>query len=453
MAAYLATREALAIFNGADCDASIVLTRGGHCAARHLGVPLRNQIYQLSPNKTNQRNIHHHRRDSFELKNGNNRCDMEDLSHASARAMVPVLHNRYVYFQLSILAASEEALPADDHDGHLFRTKMAFTDASEEECCDDNRERGAGTAGAIKDIISIGLSTQQMTLSSPLGGGKAGLGEEVAEQNLLGKERSSRSIGLRSIDGRLILDEVSVELSATNIVDKRRMQKLHSEAKSYGKYVSSPIFGVGSTIGVLVYRGDSGGPGGCDENKREAEPTDFTSRSSLLSSSAPLPASASTPTVTSNVHGSKEASVWLSFTVDGRAVKLQSEDAGIALSVNWPRHSFDQCGEEGASVAHAAGAAAAPSAFFMTVPQGEELFPTITISSWNSIGFVAAASPGVARRDSRSAPCSAPPLFSRKVLGRFCAADIIEPSRALIGAPEGCAVYALDGSLVLSEVD
>ena len=33
VAAYLATREALAIFSGADADRSIVLTRGGHCAS------------------------------------------------------------------------------------------------------------------------------------------------------------------------------------------------------------------------------------------------------------------------------------------------------------------------------------------------------------------------------------------------------------------------------------
>ena len=35
------------------------------------------------------------------------------------------------------------------------------------------------------------------------------------------------------------------------------------------------------------------------------------------------------------------------------------------------------------------------------------------------------------------------------MLSRFCAADILEPSRKLIPAPHGCAVYGLDGSIIL----
>jgi hypothetical protein len=37
----------------------------------------------------------------------------------------------------------------------------------------------------------------------------------------------------------------------------------------------------------------------------------------------------------------------------------------------------------------------------------------------------------------------------RQVLCRFCAPDILHPHRALMGAPPGVPVYALDGSLIL----
>ena len=46
-------------------------------------------------------------------------------------------------------------------------------------------------------------------------------------------------------------------------------------------------------------------------------------------------------------------------------------------------------------------------------------------------------------------------LFSEntRVWCRFCEADIVYRSRSAIGAPTGCKVYSLDGSLLLAETD
>ena len=79
VAAYLATREALAIFNSADSDRSIMLTRGGHCAAKRQ-TALAGEEGQQSMLPIDQ------------LEPG----AIGACHDASARAMVPVLHNRYV---------------------------------------------------------------------------------------------------------------------------------------------------------------------------------------------------------------------------------------------------------------------------------------------------------------------------------------------------------------------
>jgi hypothetical protein len=58
------------------------------------------------------------------------------------------------------------------------------------------------------------------------------------------------------------------------------------------------------------------------------------------------------------------------------------------------------------------------------VPAEEELYPTVTLHS-----------PGTA------------------VMCRFSLGDILATTRAAIGAPQGVAIYAIDGSLILSETD
>ena len=58
--------------------------------------------------------------------------------------------------------------------------------------------------------------------------------------------------------------------------------------------------------------------------------------------------------------------------------------------------------------------------FAVALPKDGDLFPTLTLLSPNT-----------------------------QVFCRFCAADLVQPSRASIGAPAGVTVYALDGSLVL----
>ena len=68
----------------------------------------------------------------------------------------------------------------------------------------------------------------------------------------------------------------------------------------------------------------------------------------------------------------------------------------------------------------------APTSFTLRllVPAEEELFPTVTLHS-----------PGTA------------------VMCRFSLGDVLATTRAAIGAPQGVAVYAIDGSLILSEKD
>ena len=69
MAEYLQQQQRLAVWNASDTASGIVLTRGGHCAT----------------------------------KVGNTLC-------CSTRAMVPILRNRYIYFQMSILGDEDTVL-------------------------------------------------------------------------------------------------------------------------------------------------------------------------------------------------------------------------------------------------------------------------------------------------------------------------------------------------------
>lgn len=295
VAAYLATREALAIFNSADSDRSIMLTRGGHCAAKRQ-TALAGEEGQQSMLPIDQ------------LEPG----AIGACHDASARAMVPVLHNRYVYFQFSIL---------DENDAGTSATPLGPAKGVE----------------AATDAITVGLSTQQLPLDSPIGS-------------------KYRSIGLRS-DGRLLFEGLSYDFENPNTK-------------------AGASFGVGSTIGILVYRDDS------------------------------------SVEVKNNIP-TGSASVWLSFTINGSPIVSKG---GLASS----------------------------PAIFLSIPHNEELFPTITITTISVPSAHEVSLSGSRKTSNFNA------TETRKILGRFCAADIVNPSRHFIRAPMECTVYGLDGSLVLA---
>ena len=62
--------------------------------------------------------------------------------------------------------------------------------------------------------------------------------------------------------------------------------------------------------------------------------------------------------------------------------------------------------------------------FHLYVPMEEDLYPTLTLHSSNT-----------------------------QVMCRFCAEDILANSRDSIGAPEGVAIYAVDGSVLFESND
>ena len=95
------------------------------------------------------------------------------------------------------------------------------------------------------------------------------------------------------------------------------------------------------------------------------------------------------------------------------------------------------------SIVSKGGLASSP-AIFLSIPHNEELFPTITITTISLPSAHEVSLSGSRKTSNFNA------TETRKILGRFCAADIVNPSRHFIRAPMECTVYGLDGSLVLA---
>eukprot|EP00953_Heterococcus_sp_UTEX-ZZ885_P028790 15346-Heterococcus_DN1.PRE.1 len=286
-AEFLKRQARLAVLNGHGAADGIVLTCGHHCATK-IGTAL----------------------------------------YSSVRAMVPVLRNRYVFFQFSVTAND-----------------------------------------SVVASLSVGLSTPEMPVNTLVG-------------------TWSHSIGLCST-GQVLLSS-----------------RWYSCPPGYG------AFGVGSTIGVLVFLDGANAFQSWDGELVNAKVTFSVDGRPVDMGVQQQPQQHMQQHVPQQQQQLTNAAT---ITTANTAIGASASSAIGGQNTRQPQQ------QQTAVIQSSFGGVSSISPCAVALPKDGDLFPTLTLHSPNT-----------------------------QVFCRFCSADLICATRQAIGAPPNVPVYALDGSIVLA---
>lgn len=423
VAAYLERRHALATFNPADAHPAIALSRARHAAScRQL--PPRPALTQPPPAPAADNGVEVSSSNSTTDEGSGLDSKMADSEAASlpssgcasVRGVVPVLHNRYVYLQFSVLAAP----PPMDNNG-----------------ASGSSIGGSGIGGSAKGsgednvIMVVGLSTSGMRLDCAPGACAHSIGLTTDGRLLVGGRTYGAFAAPPATANPSGLDSAAAAARArASTTADASATSTDEEAEEVN--LSHPPrrmeFGAGSTVGMLVFR----------DNDAEDDDDEASSSSGGDASSS---------------SSSGWAAVWAAFTVDGIAVtciELNGNDEAIGAG---PGSSGSGDSNEGFG----------GSLVRLLVPRNAVVFPTAT--------FVSSGSSSSSGADSGTPGTGGGPACRLAVRGRFSAGDLVGDDRpgilsgqpgaaspkpgvptpdpcAARAAPPDCTVYALDGSIV-----
>jgi len=465
MAEYLQQQQRLAVWNASDTAPGIVLTRGGHCAT----------------------------------KVGNTLC-------CSTRAMVPILRNRYIYFQMSILGdedtvlaslsagVSTSQMPLNTLVGSwtssigLCSTGQILIGSRWFPCSGDQTFGCGSTLGVLVylddshsvehwegSMVHAGvwftLNGRPVDAPVPAAAAAAELNAAASARDTLSPRGTLSPDGADSVltyehsDGfggsPYMEGSVGPNLSEADgglsLTGPATMGGAGGGAGSLGSAGGAGAGGAGGARGVGGARGAVDGVhhSEADEDDDFKSPLsdvdagdhpvingdgggalDYT-ESEMRQHTHSADGSDTMSLNTADVekyggYGDSVKSPGYSVFSDDTASLYSGDDLEVHGGSHGHGHGRGGADERGGGAGRGGGGArmtgylerftgaSSVRGIALAVPRDELLYPTLTLHSPHT-----------------------------QVLSRFCAADILEPSRKLIPAPYGCAVYGLDGSIIL----